>query len=231
MSKLSLTARKLSSKQEVQTVATLASSIAHEIKNYLTAISICSELSEMQLENIRKKVRSADYIIRNLQLQIKGIVTGESNSTDFKCYSIAKSIEESLEQYPFQEGERELITLDISRDFEYQGNLALTTHIVYNLLKNALRAITNADKGTISIRLESAAKFNKLIFRDTASGIAKEFLPKIFRLFASQMTEQGGTGVGLAFCKTIMQSYGGDIICNSLEGEYTEFVLSFPRVS
>ena len=36
-----------------------------------------------------------------------------------------------------------------------------------------------------------------------------------------------GTGVGLAFCKTIMISYGGDIICNSIEGEYTEFVLSF----
>ena len=36
-----------------------------------------------------------------------------------------------------------------------------------------------------------------------------------------------GTGVGLACCKTIMIAYGGDIICNSIEGEYTEFVLSF----
>jgi len=230
MSKLSLTARKLSGKQEVQTVVTLASSIVHEIKNYLTAISICSELSGMQLENIRKKVRSADYIIGNLQLQIKGIVTGETNPKDFKCYSIARNIKESLEQYPFQEGERELITLDLSKDFKYKGNPALTAHIVYNLLKNALRAITNADKGTISIRLEPASKLNKLIFRDTASGIAKEFLPKIFRLFESQMTEQGGTGVGLAFCKVIMKSYGGDITCNSILGKYTEFVLSFPRI-
>lgn len=121
-----------------------------------------------------------------------------------------------------------MITLDIVKDFEYEGISVLTSHILYNLLKNALRAIVNADKGTIKIKLESGVRFNKLIFRDTATGIAKEFLPKMFKLFESQTTAEGGTGVGLAFCKTIMQSYGGDIVCGSVEGEYTEFILTFP---
>jgi signal transduction histidine kinase len=228
MAKPSLTAGHLSGNKEVQTIATLSSNIAHEVKNYLAAINICAELSEMQLSKIMKTVRSADYLISNLLLQIKGIVTGEPSRKDFKRYSMARDINEAIEQYPFKEGERELITLDIVKDFEYEGNSVLTSHILYNLLKNALRAIMNADKGTIEIKLEVGVEFNKLIFRDTATGVAKEFLPKMFKLFESQATAQGGTGVGLAFCKNIMTSYGGDISCDSVEEKYTEFVLSFP---
>ena len=231
MSNKSLTAGHLSGNKEVQTVVTLSSSIAHEIRNYLAAISICAELSEMQLGNIRKKVKAADYLIGNLQLQIKGVITGKLDTKDFKRYSMVKNIAEILEQYPFKEGEKELVVVEAGKDFEYKGNPILTNHILFNLIKNALRAIKNAEKGNIVIRLESDAKFNRLVFRDTATGIAKEFLPKMFKLFESQMTAQGGTGVGLAFCKTIMTSYGGEITCASVEGEYTEFMLSFPRVS
>jgi signal transduction histidine kinase len=101
-------------------------------------------------------------------------------------------------------------------------------HILYNLIRNSLRAITNTDKGEITIKTEVGEKHNKLIFRDTASGISKDFLPKMFKLFESQATAQGGTGVGLAYCKLIMQSYDGDIVCDSVEGKYTEFTLTFP---
>ena len=180
MSKLSLTAGRLSGNQEAQTIATLSSSIAHELKNYLAAINICAELSEGKLRDIRNKVKAASYLINNLQLQIKGIMTNKPETIDFKRYSIKKNIREALEQYPFHDGERELITLDLSKDFEYEGNPTLTRHILYNLIQNALEAITEADKGVITIRLEPDVKFNKLIFKDTATGIAKQILPKIF---------------------------------------------------
>ena len=39
-----------------------------------------------------------------------------------------------------------------------------------------------------------------------------------------------GTGLGLAYCKMIMQGYGGDITCESKLGKYTRFALSFPKV-
>jgi signal transduction histidine kinase len=213
---------------QVQTIAILASSIVHELKNYLAAINICTELSENKLRDIKKTVSNANYVIGNLQQQIKGVVTNKLNTKDFRRCSIAKDIEETLEQYPFKAEERQLITVENSIDFEYKGNSMLTKHIFYNLIKNALRAIANAGKGNISIRLESGVNFNKLIFRDTAMGIAKEFLPKMFKLFESQSTSQGGIGVGLAFCKLIMQAYDGDIVCDSVEGKYTEFTLTFP---
>lgn len=187
------------------------------------------------VDHVSPSRKYADYLIGNLQLQIKGVITGKLDTKDFKRYSIMKNIEETLEQYPFKSGERELITVETGKDFEYEGNPVLTNHILYNLIKNALRAIKNAEKGNITIYLKTECKklgtntkYNKLIFKDTATGISKEFLLKMFKLFESQMTAQGGTGVGLAFCKNIMTSYGGDITCDSVEGEYTEFVLSFP---
>ena len=236
MTNLSLSARKLSGNKEINKVVTLSASIAHELKNYLAGIGMYAELSESGLENIKEKikvirnrVKDADYLINNLHLQIKGMVAGEPSTEGFKHYSIAKNIEEVLEQYPFKAGERELITV-APGDFKYIGNPVLTNHIFHNLIRNSLRAIQNSGKGSIIIKFKSGVKFNELMFRDTATGIAKEFLPKMFGLFESQMTAHGGTGVGLAFCKLTMKSYGGDINCESTEGEYTEFTLKFPSI-
>jgi signal transduction histidine kinase len=212
----------------VQTIATLSGSINHELKNHLATINICAELLEGNLAAIRKTVNVANCFMDNIQLQIKGIIAEKPSSEDFKICSISKNIEEVLEQYPFKTGERNLIIIEAVKDFKYRGSAILTTHIFYNLIRNSLRAIVNAGKGEIIIKLEFNEKFNRLIFRDTASGIKKEFLPKIFKLFASQTTEQGGTGVGLAYCMEIMQAYGGGITCDSIAGEYTEFVLNFP---
>jgi len=223
--------------KEVQTIATLSSGIAHELRGYLTTINLCAELSEIQTARIKKTVKSANYLLGNLMTQIKCSFSGKFDKRGFKYCSIKKNIEEALEQYSFKEAECKLITLDLLKDFEYLGDSVLTSHILYNLIKNSLRAIANAGKGNINIHSitgcsnpETGAKYNKLIFKDTATGIAKEFLPKMFELFESQSVEQGGTGVGLAFCKLIMQSYGGDIVCNSIEGKYTEFVLFFPVI-
>jgi signal transduction histidine kinase len=37
-----------------------------------------------------------------------------------------------------------------------------------------------------------------------------------------------GTGVGLAYCKMVMEDLGGDMTCESVKGEYTHFILHFP---
>ena len=86
---------------------------------------------------------------------------------------MVKSVENALEYHPFKTGERDLITVNAANDFKYRGNTALTTHILYNLIRNSLRAIMSIDKGKITITLESDKNSNRLIFRDTASGIKK----------------------------------------------------------
>ncbi|WP_019218077.1 sensor histidine kinase [Legionella tunisiensis] len=39
-----------------------------------------------------------------------------------------------------------------------------------------------------------------------------------------------GTGIGLSFCKLVMNRFGGDIRCEAQEGKYTQFALTFPAL-
>jgi len=67
---------------------------------------------------------------------------------------------------------------------------------------------------------------NRIVFRDTGEGIEQEDMEKIFEGFYT--TREEGTGVGLAFCRRTMRSFGGDITCNSDPGGYAEFILELP---
>ena len=91
-----------------------------------------------------------------------------------------------------------------------------------------MAAIKEVDRGKIYINLEYGKKFNYLIFKDTASGITTTALKTLFNQFNS--TSKEGAGLGLAFCKMTMQSYGGDITCESKENCYTKFILSFLKM-
>uniref|UniRef100_UPI0025FA7C64 response regulator n=1 Tax=Prosthecochloris sp. TaxID=290513 RepID=UPI0025FA7C64 len=102
--------------------------------------------------------------------------------------------------------------------------------ILFNLLKNALYYFRNHADSEIRIQLKSGSEYNYLFFRDTGPGIAKEDLPHIFNSFHTK-GKQGGTGLGLAYCKRIMKAFGGNITCDSVKGKYTEFSLAFPVVS
>ncbi len=126
--------------------------------------------------------------------------------------------------------ERGLVHWDAAHDIEFRGSELLVVHILFNLFKNALRYIARARKGEIFIHLEASPSGGKLIFRDTGSGIPPEVLPHIFTRFnSSSVFDVLGSGIGLAFCQDAMRAIGGSIKCSSVEGQYTEFVLTFPR--
>jgi signal transduction histidine kinase len=67
-----------------------------------------------------------------------------------------------------------------------------------------------------------------LCVTDTGSGIPQQALPHIFAPFFSTKRTSGGAGMGLTFCKRVMEAFGGSIRCESAEGEYTTFALEFP---
>jgi len=219
----------LSENEKLQKILVLVSSITHEMRNYLTTIKISSETLEEMVKKSLRAVNAASYFMANMQLQIKCLFADKPVTEGFRRYSIAKNVKEVIEDYPFVAYEKELVIVE-KGDFKYIGDPLLTNNILSNLIKNSLRAIKNADKGNITIKFKTGVEYNELIFRDTATGIPAEFLPKMFRLYESLMIAQGGSGTALAFCKMIMQSYGGDITCDSVEGEYTEFVLKFPVI-
>jgi signal transduction histidine kinase len=157
--------------------------------------------------------------------------TGGNMQNATSC-SIVHCVETALARYPFREGERARVHCNLRPDFTFSGSEMLTVHVLFNLIKNAFRHMGSMENALISIRLESALRENRLIFSDTGSGIAPAILPHIFtRFYTSSTTTDDvtlGTGIGLAFCHDVMQAIGGSIKCASVQGEYTEFVLTFP---
>ncbi|MEL6412882.1 MAG: ATP-binding protein, partial [Bacteroidota bacterium] len=131
-------------------------------------------------------------------------------------------IEEALNKYYFEPGQREALQLDLDQDFEVNISKEYFRHVLFNLLKNSYR---HAGTQHIAIRLEG----RKVYVRDEGKGIAPADLARIFDLFYTQSGQ--GTGIGLALCRYIMEAFGGTITCRSEQGNdsFTEFVLEFPE--
>jgi signal transduction histidine kinase len=173
-------------------------------------------------EDIEKVTRQAFSFI---DIMLMNLREGFKDSAIETC-AIKKCVDEALNHYPFFPNDRELLHIQLDENFEFKGNSLLIKHVLFNLLKNSIYYIKAADKGEITIRACTVEGSNTLSFKDTGTGIAPDILPHIFDKFYSRT--KYGTGIGLAFCKSVMKSLGGDIRCKSQFGEYTEFILTFP---
>lgn len=155
-------------------------------------------------------------------------VSGELTQEDLVPCSIWHCVHNTLESYPFAKGEREFVHWEQHDNFTFLGNEVLVIRMLSNLLSNALYQIKKSQRGEIFIVNQSGLEANTLRFKDTAGGAPPEIVARLFDGYRT--TKEGGTGIGLAFCKFTMQSFGGDITCHSVYGDYMEFILSFPKL-
>lgn len=189
-------------------------------------------LNSMQevLERIENEADQSSIIINMLLMNTR--VDG-SKEKELAACSICACVEKALQRYPFASEKDKLLVAwnNDGDDFKFRGVELLMQHILFNLIKNALYHMTKAGKGGIFIRLKKTPTRNILIFKDTGTGIPPEVLPHIFTRFYTWSADRDlstGTGIGLAFCRSVMESFGGAIGCTSRLGEYTEFTLTFP---
>lgn len=252
--------KSLAEKYKIQAMKSLAANIAHELRTPLAAIQGIArgigkyfspilegyELAKKNelpvkhigreylqilrtgFDNIDLEVNQASTVVEMLLVNIKH---PEIQTINAEIFSIKECVQYALLHYPFllEQARKVEWKLDDNLDFNVQGNKMLSVHVLYNLLRNALYFIDKAGKGIISIWLEQTPHYNILHFKDTASGIPKKYLPYIFDRFFSKSTHQG-TGIGLSFCKMVMENMRGKITCDSVEGSYTHFKLSFPII-
>lgn len=229
---------------KLQAIKDISATVAHELRTPLSTIQTATRRIKYYIAEI--------YSAKTLEKNLEGIQdaatdiedeTKYSNTiinmtlvysthnkiptTDFKIYSMQKCIEEAIARYPFQTEEKNLVHYNNSCDFQFYGDKVLMTHVLFNLFKNALYFIAAAHKGTIEIWCESHKRNNMLYFKDTGMGIRQQDISRLFDKFYS--TTRHGSGLGLAFCKRAMRSFGGNISCQSEFGEFTLFKLKFPK--
>ena len=142
--------------------------------------------------------------------------------------SMADAVQAVLRRYPFASpAQRSAVAVDVRANFSFAGQYELTVVILLNLLRNALKAIHRAGKGRVRIVVDGQRKPPRLLFIDTACGIAARHQRFIFQRFYAYPA-YNGTGVGLALCRQIMHAWNARIRCVSRESAYAIFVLEFP---
>lgn len=191
-------------------------------------------LSEKNLQHLRETPEDLDKITTSASLVIDMLLMSlkddDYKSKNYEICSIRMCVEDMLREYPLSEKEKSLITWKKDPDFTFYGNTLFVKHVLFNLLKNALYYVkaANKDKGDISIWTEATPKENILYFKDTGTGMPATMVTHVFDRFYTHTHH--GSGIGLSFCKSVMEGFGGSITCESKEGECTLFILKFPPI-
>jgi two-component system, sporulation sensor kinase E len=95
---------------------------------------------------------------------------------------------------------------------------------VLNVVQNAIEAMPNG--GTLHLTCVRTATEVQLRIRDSGVGIPAVHVPRIFELLST--TKPGGTGLGLSIVREMVVAHGGGVTVDSVEGQGTTFVLTFP---
>ena len=178
------------------------------------------------LERIGQHTASANSVI-DMLLMNAAVTKGRSETS---VCSGRQTIETAIDRYHFRGGQRDRVDLDLGSEFSYNGVEVLMVHVLFNLMKNALRAIEKGGSGRIIITLRSGANRNEIVFMDSGPGMPPDVARNIFLPFYSNEAIGIGTGIGLSFCRSVVESFDGTITCSSQLGVGTEFVISLPRI-
>ncbi len=122
------------------------------------------------------------------------------------------------------------ISCDLSGVEYFRSDSVLLTSIFQNLIDNAYK-YSPVDRKVLAITIKKVRNTLVMVFADQGIGIAGSDLNNIFRKFyriQSEYNQQGSVGLGLAFCKEVVNFMNGTISVKSKKGEGSEFKIILP---
>lgn len=238
--------RNVLSQERLSGMTTALATVSHELRTPLQSVNANARGMKRLLqdkpgtmpldkESMEKAITRIEFEVRHMNtvidLFLRSASTANQNLQPKETLSMADAVGSMLQRYPFVNREqRELVTLSVHADFQIQGQSELCSMVLLNLLRNALKAIHRAGKGRVRIIVDGKYPRSRLLFIDTGCGIDIVRLPHIFKRFYTY-PEHSGTGIGLAFCKEVLEAWGARIRCLTRLHAYTIFVLDFPPIA
>ncbi|TWU36543.1 Sensor histidine kinase TmoS [Novipirellula aureliae] len=224
--------------QSLATLGELMGTATHEFNNVLMTILNYAKLGIRNRDDASRD-KALDKILSATEraAKITGTILAQARnrSESLEPTDLRSIITDSL---VLLERELRKYRITVETDFANQTPAAIASgnqiqRVVLNLLINSRQAMPEG--GTILIKLSESKdkEWVELSVRDSGAGIPKDKLPHIFDAFYTTKSGpddsgKGGTGLGLAACKEIIDAHHGRIRVESTVGRGTAFVIRLP---
>lgn len=223
----------------------LISSISHDLKTPITGIKACvegiqdgiaeGEKREKYIEMIAKKTDDMDRLIDELllfsKLDLKRLPF-HLEQVDLAAYM--RDCAEELRLDPRLEGVSVGFSSNAGGPVQVVADREKLRRVIVNIIDNSLKYLDKADK-KVWLELFGGASEATVKITDNGAGIAKESLPYVFDRFyraePSRNTNTGGSGIGLAIVKQMVEGQGGKVWAESQAGEGTSIYFTLPKTS
>jgi two-component system sensor kinase FixL len=220
-------------------MGTLASSLAHELNQPLTAIASYSqgasnllegeptaeelELTREALREVAAEALRAGEIVRRMRDFLR------HGEIEHRLEDLPKLITEANALALVGSREHGIdvqVTLDRAADRVFVDRVQIQ-QVLFNLIRNAIEAMLESTERSLSIMTQaSPAGFVTISVEDTGTGISKAVAPQLFQPFVT--SKKAGMGIGLSICRTIVESHGGQIWCEPRPDHGTVFKFTLP---
>ncbi|UTI42898.1 ATP-binding protein [Niallia sp. RD1] len=205
----------------------LAASIAHEIRNPLTAIKGFLKLAYQGAMKLKDIYPILDIEINRIETIASELMfLGKPAKSEIKEINIGKIL---LDVYTLMQSQANLdnvvINLDAyDNDLHALCNVDQMKQVFINLVKNAIEAMENG--GTINMEAKLDGKWIVVTINDNGKGIPDDIKNKLGEPFYT--TKEKGTGLGLVICYNIIAEHKGQIDFISEDGVGTTFTIRLP---
>lgn len=193
--------------------------------------SSLTDYQEIVSSTIEEVDRMTKVVENLLELSSNELKTEAELSSPIELAGLIKGVLDKIKI--LADGKKIFLTITRDDKGEINGDATTLTHMVINLLQNAIQYTPSG--GKVSVGVFAGDKTMQFVIQDTGMGIAPEHLPYIFDPFyktdEARRRRQSGAGLGLAIVKGVVESHKGKIEVESKVNQGTKITVEFPKAN
>lgn len=226
----------ISQLQALANIGTVSAMTAHEINNILMPLGNYAQLAVNNIDDktlVRKALQKViDNSQRASEILESMLALANGDSDNMKTCRLKLLVEEVFACIGREFGKNRIKTnIQIPQDLAVWAVPVQIQQVLMNLIINACDAMIPAG-GILTITAETNEQSVHISVSDSGNGIERDNLGKIFEPFfttkSSDSAVKSGAGLGLAFCKQIIEAHDGSISVESKPGSGTTFMIVLP---